>query len=630
LIVLASCFFPVMGNILYITGHSPFPGMDITPIGFALTGLLLTWGLFQYKLLDLLPLGRDTIIENLNDCVIIIDTHNRILDFNPAAITLFDLDNKPEIGDPLEKNFPEVMKLLNYLPDPDPHPGHELHFRNKILELRKTDIRVRQDISGGCSLFISNITAEKNAENAIKESEERSRSLMESAPFPMLICDIVTGAILYHNKCASESLNIISSNRSEISLPSLFCDPAEYKRLVSILYQNQLVTDYEAQVYANRNKRIWVLSTVSIIPFAKEEVMLVSFNDITSRKLMEDAEKQQRQFNEAMIDSAAALNSTLNFDEVLDRILTNLEKVISHTFANIMLVNDNGEVKIVRAHGYDAKGLENLFQNISLSVAETPSLLKMAMDGSPIVIPDTQTDPEWKKNHEKQGVRSYLGVPILVKGKVMGYINVESELPQHYNKNHGRQLLAFANQAAVAIENSRLFEQMGQMAVVDPLTGLYNRRHFYELGEIEIERARRYSSPLSLLMIDLDHFKNFNDTFGHAVGDKVLQEASKVTGSTLRKIDIPGRLGGEEFVVLLPETNEQNGLIVADRLRNAISSIRIPIEDGDSLSVTASIGLASLNATHANLQSLITSADIAMYKAKENGRNRVEIARVTE
>jgi diguanylate cyclase (GGDEF)-like protein len=150
------------------------------------------------------------------------------------------------------------------------------------------------------------------------------------------------------------------------------------------------------------------------------------------------------------------------------------------------------------------------------------------------------------------------------------------------------------------------------------------------LGEIEIERARRYASPLSLLMIDLDHFKNFNDTFGHAVGDKILQEVSNVTASTLRKIDIPGRLGGEEFVVLLLETNEQNGLIVADRLRNAISAIQVPVENGDSLFVTASFGLASLIETHANLQSLITSADIAMYRAKENGRNRVEIARVTE
>ena len=543
--------------------------------------------------MDLLPLGRDTIIETLNDCVITIDTHFRILDFNPAAITLFGLENKPGIGDPLEKHYPEIMQFLTTLPELEHRQSYELHFRNKILELRKTDIRDQHDSTVGYSIFISNITAEKNAENAIKESEERSRLLTELAPFPMLICDILTGAILYHNKWASESLNIISSKGCAGFLPSLFCDPAEYKRLVSIVYQNRLVTDYEAQVFATQTKRIWVLSTVNIISYTNEEAMLVSFNDITSRKLMEEAEKQQRQFNEAMIDSAAALNSTLNFDEVLDRILTNLEKVISHTYANIMLVNDNGEVKIVRAHGYDAKGLENLFQNISLSVAETPALLKMAMNGGPIVIPDTQIDPGWKRTPGKHGTKSYLGVPILVKGKVMGYINVESELPHHYNKNHGRQLLAFANQAAVAIENSRLFEQLGQMAVVDTLTGLYNRRHFYELGEIEIERARRYSSPLSLLMIDLDHFKNFNDSFGHAVGDKILQEVSNVIASTLRKIDIPGRLGGEEFVVLLPETNETNGLIVADRLRNAISNIQVPVENGGSVLVTASFGLAN-------------------------------------
>lgn len=627
MIILASSFFPIMGNVLYITGHSPFPGMDTTPVGFALTGLFLTWDLYQYKLLDLLPIGRDAVIENLNDSVIIIDTHSRILDFNPAAVSLFKLDKKPDIGEDLEKYFPVIKPILQKSPDTGSQSGYEITFDNKVLELRKMALKDQRQLIEGYTLFISDITARKNAENALRESEERSRLIMESAPFPMLICDILTGEVVYQNKCTSSFLNNEAASQRKISLPSLFCDPGEYKRLISILNKNRQVTDYEAQIFTTRQKRIWVLTTISIISFDKDEVMLISFNDITSRKLMEEAEKQERQFNEAMIDSAAALNSTLNFDEVLDRILTNLEKVITHTYANIMLVNDNGEVKIVRAHGYDAKGLQNLFQNGNLMVAETPSLLKMAMNASPLIIPDTHNDPNWFKESGNFGTRSYLGVPILVKGKVMGYINVESILPHQYNKNHGRQLLAFADQAAVAIENSRLFEQLGQMAMVDTLTGLYNRRHFYELGEIEIERARRYSSPLSLLLLDLDHFKNINDTYGHETGDRMLQEVSNVIGSTLRKIDIPGRLGGEEFVVLLPETNQTNGWIVAERLRVAISKLQILIDDGNAIAITASFGLSSLEDSHQNLQSLITSADSAMYKAKDNGRNRVEIAR---
>lgn len=625
-IVLASSFFPVLGNILYISGHSPFPGMDTTPVGFAITGMFLTWGLFQYKLLDLVPVGRESIIENLKDSVIIIDTRFRILDFNPAAMELFDLDGKPGYGDQLEKDFPAVMRFLQGNAGDTSFMQNEIRYGQKILELTKTEIKDQRGTLAGYSLFITDISIRKNAEKALRESEERSRQVLESAPFPMLICDILTGTIMHHNKWAADNLQLKHNVDSGENLPSLFCDPAEYRRLVSILDKNRLVTDYEAQVLSNQKKKIWVLTTVSIISYGNDEAMLVSFNDITARKMMEEAEKLERQFNEAMIDSASALNSTLNFDEVLDRILTNLENVISHTFANIMLVNDGGTVKIVRAHGYDAKGLENLFQNVNLTVSETPALLKMAMNGTPLVITDTRADPGWMNMPGKSETRSYLGAPIMVKGKVMGYINVESEHPHNYDKHHGRQLLAFADQAAVAIENSRLFEKVEQMAVVDTLTGLYNRRHFYELGEIEIERAKRYNSPLSLLMIDLDHFKNINDTYGHGIGDSVLQEVSEVIGTTLRKIDVPGRLGGEEFVVLLPETNLSNGMIVAERLRKAISKIQVPVENGTPRYVTASLGLAAMDEKNSDLKSIITAADEAMYKAKDQGRNRIQVA----
>ncbi len=113
--------------------------------------------------------------------------------------------------------------------------------------------------------------------------------------------------------------------------------------------------------------------------------------------------------------------------------------------------------------------------------------------------------------------------------------------------------------------------------------------------------------------------------YGHAVGDQILVEVANIIGTTLRKIDIPGRLGGEEFAVLLPETNKQNGMLVAERLRQAITRLRIPIKDHIIDNVTASFGLSTLCDEHVDLQSLITSADMAMYKAKENGRNMVVV-----
>jgi diguanylate cyclase (GGDEF)-like protein/PAS domain S-box-containing protein len=624
ILILASSIFPILGNILYITGNSPIPGMDPTPIGFAITGIFLTWGLFQYRILDIIPFLRDTIIDNMTDGVIIADSRHRILDFNQTIVSMFNLKNKPEIGHSIEQHFPEIMTLINAIVLPDGQYRLDHNGGKKIFGLRKIPINQSKEAEG-YALFITDITERINIENSLRESEEKYRQLLDNASFPLMICDLQTGSVIYQNKLAKTLFRASTSNGHEYSIANLFCDPTEYTRLSSKIQKNRIVTDYETQVFSTLTNKIWVLTSASIIPYANEEAILVSFNDITSRKLMEEAEKEQRQFNEAMVDSASALNSTLDFDEVLDRILTNLEKVIPHNVANIMLVSEGGEVKIVRAHGYGARELQSLFQNGQLSVSETPFLLKMAMSGSPIVIPNTLTDSNWVKSPGMERTRSYLGVPIFVKGKIMGYINVESTQPHDFTTNHGKRLMAFADQAALAIENSRMFEKLEQMAVVDTLTGLYSRRHFSDLGGKEIERARRYGSPLSLLMIDLDHFKNFNDTYGHAVGDQILVEVANTIGTTLRKIDIPGRLGGEEFAVLLPETNQQNGMLVAERLRQAISRLRIPVKDGIIDTITASFGLATLCDNHVDLQSLTTSADMAMYKAKENGRNIVVV-----
>ncbi len=624
ILILASSVFPILGNILYITGNSPIPGIDPTPIGFAITGIFLTWGLFQYRILDIIPYLRDTIIDNMTDGVIIADSRHRILDFNQTIVNMFNLEQKPEIGHSIEQHFPEIMALIKTISAPVSLNSLEHNGGKKTFELRKIPTNQKKEAEG-YTLYVTDISERINIENSLRESEEKYRQLLDNASFPLMICDLQTGSVIYQNKLAATLFKSNTSNGHEYTIANLFCDPTEYTRLSSIILKKRIVTDYETQVFSNLTKRIWVLTSASIIPYANEEAILVSFNDITSRKLIEEAEKEQRQFNEAMIDSASALNSTLDFDEVLDRILTNLEKVIPHNVANIMLVNDSGEVKIVRAHGYGAKQLQCLIQNGQLSVSETPFLLKMAMSGSPIVIPDTLSDSNWVSLPGMEGTRSYLGVPIFVKGKIMGYINVESSLPHDYTSTHGKRLMAFADQAAVAIENSRMFEKLEQMAVVDTLTGLYSRRHFSDLGGKEIERARRYGSPLSLLMIDLDHFKSFNDTYGHAVGDQVLVEVANIIGTTLRKIDIPGRLGGEEFAVLLPETNKQNGMLVAERLRQAITRLRIPTKDCIIDNVTASFGLSTLCDEHVDLQSLITSADMAMYKAKENGRNMVVV-----
>jgi diguanylate cyclase (GGDEF)-like protein/PAS domain S-box-containing protein len=172
-------------------------------------------------------------------------------------------------------------------------------------------------------------------------------------------------------------------------------------------------------------------------------------------------------------------------------------------------------------------------------------------------------------------------------------------------------------------ERKNYEHELERRAQTDALTGLNNRRHFYELAEQELARARRYGKPLAALMLDVDHFKRFNDTYGHHVGDAVLRKLSEVCTRTLREIDVIGRFGGEEFAVLLPETAAEQAMEAAERLRLAVTGASIQIEGGEALCFTVSIGMSGLALTDGDIDAVLKRADAALYEAKNAGRNRV-------
>lgn len=173
------------------------------------------------------------------------------------------------------------------------------------------------------------------------------------------------------------------------------------------------------------------------------------------------------------------------------------------------------------------------------------------------------------------------------------------------------------------VAQQHLLAEVQTMATIDWLTNLYNRRHFFRLGEEEIARARRYKHPVSVIMIDIDHFKSVNDTHGHSVGDEVLSKIAKRILSGLRQSDFAGRYGGEEFAVVLPETDANSAAeIVAERLRGAVDSNPVETAEGP-LHVTISVGVAGVDVEHENLLDALSRADAGLYAAKHSGRNRV-------
>ena len=165
-------------------------------------------------------------------------------------------------------------------------------------------------------------------------------------------------------------------------------------------------------------------------------------------------------------------------------------------------------------------------------------------------------------------------------------------------------------------------QELKKLATIDSMTGLYNRRHFLVLAETEWGRFQRYQRPLTMLMVDVDHFKLVNDKFGHATGDIVLTSVANACFEDKRTTDIVGRIGGEEFAMLLPETDIEQAAIVAERVRQKIMKRRLLAEDRD-LSVTVSLGVAQATLSMSGVGALLNAADQALYKAKAQGRNRI-------
>jgi diguanylate cyclase (GGDEF)-like protein len=207
--------------------------------------------------------------------------------------------------------------------------------------------------------------------------------------------------------------------------------------------------------------------------------------------------------------------------------------------------------------------------------------------------------------------------------QVIGIVSVARG--DHAFTHSERELFAYlTNQASVSVENVDLHETVQKQAVTDELTGLFNHRRFQEVMSVEVERARRYGHEMGLIMLDIDNFKQVNDTYGHLQGDLVLREVARVLRQSSREIDEPARYGGEEMAVALPQTDLEGAYQFAERVRRAVEGLALPLPSGEgALKVTASFGVASLaTADHADKDALVAAADGALYQAKRAGKNR--------
>ncbi len=309
-----------------------------------------------------------------------------------------------------------------------------------------------------------------------------------------------------------------------------------------------------------------------------------------------------------------AITTTDEVDELLQTIVREIHSSLDVTSIGILLVGPDGvEMNVRAAAGDHAADMPKLKLRVGKGVTGDA-----ALKGTTQYLPDVTRDERYVP--VDPNIRCELAVPLISKGSVMGVLNLESSTVNAFSEEDRHVVEIVAAQTAQILTKALLYEEMATMAVTDGLTGLFNHRQFFVRLDAEFKRAIRYTYPLSLIMLDIDFFKNFNDTHGHLRGDAVLREIASIITKTMRETDVVARYGGEEFVAILPLCHESTAMEVAERLRMSIESAGLGGEGG-AHPLTVSIGICSAPKDASSYEELVKRTDDAMYFSKRMGRN---------
>jgi diguanylate cyclase (GGDEF)-like protein/PAS domain S-box-containing protein len=501
---------------------------------------------------------------------------------------------------------------------------------NNLMEANvKLEERVAlrtQELKAINSKLKHELKTRQSVETELVASEEKLRTLVDNIPEALFLMSAHANIMDVNNKL----LSMYGVSRDEIinfykledflspDLPAQELDQYHQRALngeaVTFEWIARRPSDNFTFPVEIKTKRIW---------YDNEKCLIGSIRDLTERNEIMHAEHEQRILAEALQNTAAALSSSVqNLDEVFDKILKNVGNVIPHDAVNLMLIDEDGVGRIVHSHGYRKLGMQTYIQDMRFDVNLFRNLRVMVETGLPVIIPDVSNYPEWVFDERVGWIQSYAGVPIRVKDVTIGFIQLDSGTSGHFKKEHSARLQAFANQAAIAIENARLYTELQKLAITDPLTGLLNRHGFNPTSKREFEIAKRYNHKITALMFDIDHLKNINDDFGHPVGDRSLKMIAECCRTTIREIDLAARFGGDEFVILLSETDVKTGMEVAERLRRCIRAHWFKV-DGKEVEVTISAGAAELRKNMHSLDDLLDMADRGSYLAKSQGRDSI-------
>ncbi|MGA1825989.1 MAG: diguanylate cyclase [bacterium] len=335
-------------------------------------------------------------------------------------------------------------------------------------------------------------------------------------------------------------------------------------------------------------------------------------------KRSQDQLKLEKKKLEEVLSVEEDLTRIVHLDKLIDFVANKTTNILEADKCSIMFINDKAREIYIKKH----IGLDDRFiVNNDLKI-EDSTVAFVAEKGIPVLVSNIETDKRFsRKNRVSYKSKSFMSAPIKVGDEIFGVINVADK-----NSREGdvftaidlKVLIMLVRQVAVAIENAKLYSKLNYLTITDPLTDMYNLRYFTKSLNNEINRMKRHPGSLCLLVLDIDDFKSYNDTFGHLAGDTLLKKISKILKRNLRTIDIACRYGGDEFVVILPETDLSQAKIVAEKIKEKVAHLSLRTK------VTVSIGIADYKKNMGNTD-LFQNADSALYKAKKSGKNTVSV-----
>ena len=316
-----------------------------------------------------------------------------------------------------------------------------------------------------------------------------------------------------------------------------------------------------------------------------------------------------------------SLTSSFDLDAILHTIIEHMERIIEAELWTLLMVDEaSQELYYAIAAGGEQEALRGLRVKVGEGVAGW-----VAEHGETLIIPESEHDPRLQKAHaiKQQKVRSVIAMPLRGRKGTHGVIEIFNPRADQMTDYTIAFLHILADHAAIAMENARDVARIQQLSITDDCTGLYNARHLYDVLGRELERCGHLGLPVSLAFLDLDRFKLVNDAHGHLVGSELLALTGRRLLGLSRKQDWCFRYGGDEFVVLMPETGQQDALAQAGELHRLLMETRFSTRNGLRLSVSASVGVATAPADGSAVHAIIGTADTRMYAVKNNGRGQV-------